>query len=365
MNDGITKVDVFTGGKEGHAVFRIPAIIMSKKGTLLAFCEGRKRIADMSENIIVFKRSTDGGATWEPLRVIARMGRDSLNNPTAVVVRETGRVVLFFQRYPYPSNEHRTMPGYVTRGFKAMLGYRALLSYETRSDDDGGTWSEPRDITRQVKRPAEVTTIASGPGIGIQLRRGLHAGRLLMPINQGPYGRWRVYVAYSDDRGETWVMGDFAPESGTGHANEVQLVELADGTVMLNARNQGGNNAHARKIATSANGGETWSTLVDDPALIEPTCQGSIVRHSDPLDHEKSVLLFSNPASRTARVCGTVRASFDEGKTWPMTRVIEPGNFAYSCLAVLGDKSIVCLYETGTAGGYEKIVLARFTMPFN
>jgi sialidase-1 len=356
-SENITKTDVFIGGTEGHAVYRIPSIVITRAGVLLALCEGRKSISDHSENTIVLKRGTDNGDMWEPLRVIARMGRDSLNNPQALIVRETGRVIVFFQNYPYPSNEHRVSPGLVEKKWQKWLGIRVLRSYEMHSDDDGVTWSLPRDITAQVKRPSKVTTIASGPGNGIELRRGEHAGRLVMPFNEGPYGKWRVYVAYSDDQGKTWTMGNVAPESGPGHANEVQVVELSDGSILLNARTQGG--TKHRKIATSKDGGQTWSSLTEDLTLIEPACQGSIIRHSDPLDGEKNILLFSNPASMTRREAGTIRASLDDGKSWPFAQLIEPGNFAYSSLVVLPDESVGCLYETGTRNGYEKIVFAR------
>ncbi|NMC07171.1 MAG: exo-alpha-sialidase [Candidatus Lokiarchaeota archaeon] len=354
-----SKVDVFVGGHEGFNVYRIPALVVTRDGVILAFCEGRKSISDMSENAIVLKRSVDGGKTWEPLRIIARMGKDSLNNPTAVVVRETGRIILFFQQYPWPSNEHRVVAGYVASPLKRWLGFRAVESWCMHSDDEGRTWSAPRNITRQVKPPAPVTTIASGPGIGIQLRRGRHPGRLLVPFNCGPYGHWRVYCAISDDGGETWRRGELAPEPGPGHANEVQVVELADanGTVLLNARNQGGGNKH-RKVAWSADGGETWSPLETDATLVDPVCQGSIIRHSDPVDGQASVLLFANPASHSRRENGTIRASFNEGKTWPVAHVIEPGNFAYCCLGTLPGNRVACLYETGEKGGYEKIVLA-------
>jgi sialidase-1 len=358
MMEGLptSKVDVFVGGQEGYGVYRIPSLVVTRKGTVLALCEGRTSISDMSENAIVLKRSVDGGMTWEPLRTIAKMGQDSLNNPEAVVVRETGRVILFFQRYPYPSNEHRAVAGYTASTLKRWLGFRAVESWCMHSDDDGATWSALRDITQQVKPPAPVTTIASGPGIGIQLRRGGHAGRLLMPFNCGPYGSWRVYCAYSDDDGETWRLGQFAPNPGPGHANEVQAVELADGAVLLNARNQGGGDKH-RKVTRSTDGGVSWSPLVTDATLLEPVCQGSIIRHSDPMDGEKSILLFANPASQSRREKGTIRASFDEAKTWPVVKVIEPGNFAYCCLGILPGKRVACLYETGEKSGYEKIVI--------
>ncbi|MBN2149884.1 MAG: exo-alpha-sialidase [Candidatus Lokiarchaeota archaeon] len=355
-NQRTSKSDVFVGGQEGFPVYRIPSLVVTRKGTLLAFCEGRQSISDTSQNAIVLKRSADGGETWEPLQAIARVGRDSLNNPQAVAVRETGRVILFFQRYPYPSNERTAVSGFSASRLKRLLGFRALDSWSMHSDDEGATWSAPVDVTRQVKPPAPATSIASGPGIGIQLRHGNHAGRLLMPFNCGPFGRWRVYCAFSDDAGGSWRLGQLAPEPGPGHANEVQVVERADGSVLLNARNQRG--VKRRKVATSDDGGVTWSPLAVDGALVDPGCQGSIIRHSDPQDGKGSTILFANPASDRSRENGTLRASFDEGKTWPVAKVIEPGRFAYCCLGTLPDKRVACLYETGDKSGYEKVVLA-------
>jgi sialidase-1 len=223
-----------------------------------------------------------------------------------------------------------------------------------QSDDQGQTWSKPRDITAGTKRPTEVTSVASGPGVGIQLRRGKNKARILAPFNQGPYGTWCVYAAISDDGGETWRYGKIAPQNGLGRANEVQMVELADGSILLNARTEGGH--RCRKMAVSRDGGETWSPLADVPELPDPKCMGSIVRYSDPLDGQRSRLLFSNAADKDNRRNGTLRLSYDEGKTWPVSRVVEPGDFAYSCLTVLPTGEIGCLYE---GDNYKRIIIVR------
>ena len=343
-------VDVFINGQDGYPAFRIPALITTRRGSLLAFAEGRASLSDHAENDIVLKRSTDGGKTWGPLQIIHEDGTNSLGNPTAVVVRETGRVLLMYQRYAAGFDEHKAEPG--------LDGPRICRTLIQHSDDDGGTWSRPRDVTAQVKRPVEVTSTATGPGVGIQLARGKHAGRILMPFNQGPYGKWKVYAAFSDDGGQSWRYGETAPEGAEGHANEVQFVELNDGSVMLNARNQGGGEK-LRKIATSRDGGETWSTTLHDTALIEPFCQASLLRHTGHGNPAKDVFLFSNPATKTGRTNGTIRLSRDEGKTWPVSRVLYPGGFAYSCLASLPDGSVGCLFERD---GTMKIAYARFTV---
>jgi iduronate 2-sulfatase len=338
--------DVFVQGKDQYPRIRIPAIVTTNRGTLLAFAEGRQA-GDHSENDIIMKRSLDGGQTWGPVQVLDDDGPLALNNPQPVVLPDSGRVLLIYQRNKH--GERTALPGYEGED----VGYTLLIF----SDDDGQTWSEPRDITRGVKRPAPVTSHAAGPGVGIVLRRGEHQGRIIMPYNQGPFGQWKVYAAYSDDEGETWTYGKTAPDDETGLGNEVQMVELADGTVMLNSRTQDG--TKHRKVAFSRDGGETWSPLRDDPTLIEPQCQGTILRYSDPLDGKRSRILFANPASQSGRQNGMIRLSYDEGKTWPVGKVVCPGSFAYSCLTVLPDGAIGLLYERD---GYRAISFCKVTL---
>jgi len=341
--------DVFVGGQDGYPAYRIPALIATQRGSLLAFAEGRATLRDHAENDIVMKRSTDAGKSWGPLQLIDEEGTNALNNPTAVVVRETGRIILMYQRYAKGFDEHTAEPGHD--------GPRICRTFTTHSDDDGMSWSDPVEVTSQVKRPTEATSTAAGPGIGIQLRRGQYAGRILMPFNQGPYGKWKVYAAFSDDGGKSWRYGETAPEGTKGYANEVQFIELSDGSVMLNARNQGGDKQ--RKIAISRDGGATWSATSNDTALIEPVCQAALLRHPGGGDPAKDVILFSNPATQTARTNGTIRLSRDEGKTWPVARVLYAGSFAYSGLASLPDGSMGCLFERD---GVKKISFARFTL---
>ncbi len=343
-------VDVFVNGQDGYPAFRIPALIATSRGTLLAFAEGRAHLRDHAENDIVLKRSTDGGKTWGPLQVVHEDGANSLGNPTAVIVRGTGRALLMYQRYAQGFDEHKAEPG--------LQGPRICRTYTQSSDDEGATWSRPVEVTAQVKRPTEVTSTAVGPGIGIQLRRGKHSGRILMPFNQGPFGKWKVYAVFSDDGGQSWRYGQTAPEGAAGHANEVQFAELKDGSILLNARNQGGG-LKQRKTAVSHDGGATWSTTLHDPALIEPVCQASLLRHPGTGDPTSDVFLFCNPATQTGRTNGMVRLSRDDGKTWPLARVLYPGGFAYSCLTSLPDGSVGCLFERD---GTTKISFARFSL---
>lgn len=340
--------DVFINGTEGYHTYRIPSVVCTPSGILIAFAEGRVSLSDHAQNDLVMKRSTDGGFTWEPLVVLDQDGENSLNNPQAVVL-SNGDILLMYNHYPKEGGEHYVKPG--------IEGNDICRIRLIKSKDDGKTWSPPRDITAQAKRPTWVTSAASGPGIGIQLTRGPHKGRIIMPFNQGPYHKWKVYTVYSDNSGKSWKYGEVAFEDSPGQGNEVQMVELSDGSVMLNARNEGGNKL--RKIAISHDGGQNWSGLTDDPNLPEPQCMGSVLRYSFPGENHPSIILFSNPASQTARENGMLRISYDEGKTWPESKQIYSGAFAYSCLTRLPDGTVGVLFE---ADGYKRITFSRMTL---
>ncbi|HKS36508.1 MAG TPA: sialidase family protein, partial [Verrucomicrobiae bacterium] len=195
------------------------------------------------------------------------------------------------------------------------------------------------------------TWYATGPGVGIQLR----SGRLVIPCDHIEAGTKRYYshVIYSDDRGKTWEMGGRAGPQ----VNECQVVEQSDGKLLLNMRSYAGK--QCRAVATSRDGGLTWSEITLAPDLVDPVCQASLIRSGARTRH--SLLLFSNPASaRRERM--TVRVSADEGFTWPLAQVLHTGPSAYSCLGELPDGGFACLYERGEKSPYEKISLARFKL---
>ena len=337
----VEKVDVFISGTEGFHTFRIPSIIVTKDGSVLAFCEGRANRADHSHNKIALKISSDGGRTWGPIRIIAADGDHCLNNPFPVLDAETGRILLMYNRWPWGFHEKDVVAGY--------QGQRINRCFVMFSDDSGSKWSPPGELTRQVK--PEGATAAVPTGVGIQLSRGLRRGRLIMPFVIHKKPNRGVTAVYSDDSGESWLCGETAADDLPGMAGEVQIVEMADGGLQLNARNiKGGQH---RKVSESRDNGMTWSDLRFDEELIEPGCMASVIRWN-------GNILFSNPAHEKERVNGVVRLSSDDGKTWSRLVVLEPGRFAYSCLTVFANGSIGCLYETGTNDPYEKIVLARF-----
>jgi len=345
----------FSSGDGGYGSIRIPAVTTSRTGVLLAFAEGRATPADQAANDLILRRSRDQGRTWEPLRVVQEDGANSLNNPTVVTDETTGRIFLIYQRVPAHLKEGS--PNIAT-GYEGPDIYRCLLTW---SDDDGQTWSEPRDITRSAKRAVSATTLASGPGIGIQLQRGPHAGRLLIPFNEGPYHHWNNYAVFSDDHGATWSWGDNVPgalvigKSGERRSqiNEVQMVELSDGSVRLNSRPFAAR--PVRKTAVSSDGGRTWSPVADVPEQPDPSCNASILRYAFPTNGMPGILLFSGPHG-TRRENGTVHLSRDDGVTWPVRRLLWPGFFAYSVLVRLPDGSAGCLFE---ADEYQRLVFAR------
>jgi len=350
--------DVFIAGQDGYQSIRIPSVVVTKLGVVLAFAEGRAANTDQAANDIILKRSRDGGRTWRPLQLIADDGANSLNNPTAVVEQESGRVFLMYQRIPAHLKERARN---VDTGYEGTNVYRNFITW---SDDDGATWAKPADITRTTKRPTRATTIASGPGIGIQLTRGPHQGRLLIPFNEGPYGQWNNFAVFSDDRGKTWtwgqdVPGAFVTDAKSGQRsqiNEVQMVELSDGAVRLNSRQFAG--AKVRKTSVSQDGGESWSPVEDVPALRDPSCNASILRYSFDDATGRGRILYSGPDS-TQRNNGTVQLSLDDGATWPVKRVLWPGGFAYSVLTRLPDGTVGCLFEPNDA---KRIVFARFSL---
>lgn len=346
------QVDVFISGADGYHTYRIPSLLVTKKGTLLALCEGRKHSRSDSGDIdLLCKRSQDGGKTWSQQQVVWDDKANTCGNPCPVVDEQTGTIWLLMTWNRGDDNE---------RQIKQGTGKDTRRVWVSRSDDDGLTWSVPVEITETTKQPAW-RWYATGPGVGIQLQKGAWKGRLVIPCDHSVAGSaanptgYNSHVIISDDHGETWQLGGvIAPQ-----VNECQVVELVDGTLMINMRNYDRSKT-TRAIATSADAGLTWSEVTHDRVLVEPICQASFIRYSWPGRNNKSRLLFSNPASTGKRVKMTVRLSYDEGKTWPVSKVLHPGPSAYSCLADLPDGDIACLYEMGKSHPYEKIVFARF-----
>lgn len=321
---------LYQASTEGYHTYRIPALVVSNKGTLLAFCEARKHSsADHGHIEMALKRSFDHGETWTDMQIIWNDGENTIGNPCPVVDQATGTIWLSFTW-----NNDRV--------------------FVTNSTDDGATWSEPTEITKEVKPPSW-GWYATGPTHGIQLS----TGRLLIPCDHREGSSrdvpMRSHVIYSDDHGHTWKLGGVLGEK----TDECVAVETMDGSIYLNMRSYRG--AHRRAYAWSQDGGETWSEVQLDPTLVEPVCQGSIVRFTDERSHDRNRVLFSNPAS-TERRRLTVRLSYDECRTWTAGKVLYEGPSAYSDLGIAADLSICCLYERGKERPYERITFARFSL---
>ena len=341
---------LFVRGEEGYHTFRIPSLLVTRRGVVLAFCEGRKRSAsDTGEVDLVLKRSVDGGNTWSKLQVVWRDPTQTCGNPCPVLESTTGTVHLLMTWNRGSDSESAII---------AQQSQDTRRVYVSESSDDGETWSRPREITTEVK-PTHWTWYATGPGAGIQIEHGPKAGRLVVPCDHIEAGtrRYGSHVIYSDDRGKSWQLGGTAPHP---QVNECEVVELDRGRLLLNMRNYDPA-VRARQIALSADGGESWTGQTHVPELMDSICQASIRRYSWPTPSQPGRILFSNPAS-LKREKMTVRLSLDDGATWPIARVVDPRPSAYSCLYPLPDGTMGLFYEAGENSPYEELILARFAM---
>lgn len=339
----LTQSDLLVGGEGGYHTYRIPALVVATTGNVLAFCEGRRDGRGDSGKIdLVLKRSTDGGKSWLPMQLVRSDGENVCGNPAPVVDETTGRIFLLSTWNRGSDTEKAILNG-------ASGDTRRVFIME--SADSGATWSVPREITADVKKP-HWRWYATGPGNGIQLTSGPNKGRLLIPANHSDHSDpakhpYRSHVIYSDDHGATWKLGGIEEEK----TNESTLVELCDGRILHNMRSYHGRNARA--LATSADGGLTWSALTLDTNLVDSVCQASLLR----IDCGK--ILFANPASRK-RENLSIRISADDAKTWSSGRTLHAGPSAYSCLAKLADGTLLCAYERGEKSPYDLIEFARF-----
>jgi sialidase-1 len=331
--------DVFTAGQDGYHTYRIPSLLLTSHGVLLAFAEARAAAHDSGHIELVMKRSFDEGKTWGALSVVARDIPNAVGDPCPVLDPSTGTVFLLHTRNLGTDTERAVLGG-------TSKGTRTVWVMSTA--DDGLTWTIPREITTSVKAK-NWTWYATGPGVGIQLR----GGRLLIPCNHAlaETKTYESHTIYSDDHGKNWQLGGISGVLG----NESQAVELSDGSVMTNMRSYRGK--HCRGVSISKDGGQTWTEIQDDPTLVDSLCQASLTRFER---DGRSHLLFANPADAKSRRNLTLRVSDDDGKTWPRSVVIEPGAAAYNCLAVFPDDTVGCLFERGN---YAHISFARLPIP--
>ena len=332
---------IFKEKTEGYSCFRIPAIVKTKSGVLLAFAEARKNnCGDAGDIDLVVKRSADNGKTWSESIMVWNDGSNTCGNPVPVIDESNGRVVLLMTWNLGEDN---------LGAINAGTSKDTRRVFVTSSDDEGKTWAAAKEITKDVKKPGWAW-YGTGPCHGIQLKQGKYAGRLVIPCDymslktaDSP-SRDSAHIIYSDDHGVTWKLGGIA---GRDHAAESSVAELSNGQLMLNIRNSSGG---ARLVANSADGGITWQEVRVDYSLVDPVCQGSV------LSYNKS-LFFSNPSS-TKRENMTIKMSTDDGGTWPKSYRVYSGPAAYSDIVMTSDTHIGIFYEAGYNKPYEGIVFS-------
>lgn len=335
---------IFRSGADGYSTFRIPAIVSTKSGKILAFAEGRVNGASDTGNIdLVMRSSTDGGETWSALRIIWNDGNNVCGNPAPVVDFETGEIHLLTTWNLGSDHESDIIDG------KSKDTRRVFVS---NSADDGENWSEPKEITPSVKKD-NWTWYATGPCHGIQLRNHENRGRLVIPCDHIEAGtkKYFSHIIYSDDHGNHWKLGGTTPQD---QVNECTVAELPDGKLMLNMRNYD-RTEKSRKISFSEDGGIIWTDIITDAALIEPICQASLL-----FTEEHQMLWFLNPASETARVNLTLKSNHNLGKTWQPAKILHAGPSAYSDLTLIDRNKLGCLFEGGIMNPYEGIIYTTF-----
>lgn len=338
-------VPVRNSGDDGVYAYRIPGLVTTKKGSLLAVYDARYHTAyDLQEDVdVALSRSVDGGRTWEPMRVIMDMGewgglpqsQNGIGDPSILVDEVTGRIwcaALWTHGMGNSRAWQASQPGMNPEEETGQV----ILVY---SDDDGKTWSKPQNITPQIKDPSW-RLILQGPGRGTCMQDGT----LVFPIQYvDSLAMPHASIIWSKDRGDTWKIGTPPQENTT----ESQVIQLQDGSLMLNMRD---NKGKSRAIYTTWDLGETWREHSSSrSALQEPVCMASLIKTTY---KGKEVLLFCNPNSTETRKDITIKVSLDGGLTWKEKNQVlldDQPCWGYSCLTVVTPGVIGVLYEGSTA----------------
>jgi sialidase-1 len=347
---------IFDGGADGYHSYRIPSLIRTTNGTLIAFAEGR--MADNKDygNInLVYKRSTDNGVSWSALGEVVGVGPGTWGNPTAVVDQSNGRVWLFMS---WNSGDHNQSG---TDGYQKIDTWGDRKVYVSYSDNNGASWSAQQDMTATLL-PTGYTWDAMGPGVGIQKSKTGATGRLIIPA----IGR----NIYSDDHGVSWHY-----QTIPGGTSEGTIIEKLNGGLIRNDRpvmSQWELSKRRRISVGSITSFPAWTSHAD---LLDPACQASVLRYTD----SPNRIMFLNSASTETRGKMRVRITYNEGTTWPISRrifdnlteqqAIDQGKGGYSSMAKTADNMVGALIEvnedTGNSGtSHRSIEFHKFNLPW-
>ncbi len=320
------------GEGNDYVSIRIPDII-NAGGTLVAVAEGRYKDSDQAQNDLIVSISKDYGKKWSKPVVAAKGGGPTCNNPCLVYDAVTKNIFLFYQKFPAGVKERDQKP----TGWDDPKCIRNFVCYSR----NGKSWSKPKDVTSTTKHE-DVDIMCSGPNPGVQLTRGEHKGRLVVPMNEGPFGDWTISANYSDNHGKTWKTGQKSAKNGG--VNEVSVVETETGGLFMVTRHWSG--GAVRKVSYSEDGGETWGPISEHKQLPCTGCQNGLARYSFSDEAEygnKGRILFSAPSS--GRTNGIIKMSYDDGKTWPVSKSVGMGPYAYSALCRLKKGTMGLLFE--------------------
>lgn len=369
----LEKIDLFNAGSGGYKLYHIPGVLVTAKGTVLAWCEARKKGSDWDQIDILLRRSTDGGKTFSKAVRIADVPGPKAKNPFALRVKGVDPNDVTYNNPVLIAGRDGTV--------HMVFCVEYMRCFYQRSTDDGVSWSRPVEITdtfAAFKSAYEWKVLATGPDHSIELQ----SGRLIVPVwlSTGTGGNAHrpsvTATIFSDDAGRTWRAGEIAVPCTEEwiNPNETVAIQLADGSVMLNVRNE--SKTHRRLVTVSKDGATGWSTPKFDEALLEPICMGGIVRYSSEAGGGKNRILFCNPhnleradgkeapGKNRDRKNVSVKLSYDEGKTWAVNKSLEPGWSAYSDIGVTPDGTILCIYGRGEKASFagDRLTLARFNL---
>lgn len=318
---------------EGVSCYRIPAIVTAPNGDILAAIDERvPSCGDLkwSKDInVVIRRSSDNGKTWTPIETVVNLPLgQSASDPSMIVDGITKEIFMFYN--------------YMDLDKERDVYYFQVV----KSSDNGKTWTQPQDITDQIAKAgwkSDFKFITSGRGIQTRSGKLLHT---MVNLSNG------LHLFGSDDHGKSWYLID----TPILPANESKVVELADGRWMINSRV---NKSGMRYVHISSDEGKSWTTS-PEPQLIDPGCNGSIIRYTSIEDgFKKNRLLFSNAKMEKGRENMTVRISYDEGETWSDGKTIYTGGSAYSSLTVLENGDIGLFFEKD---GYKENPFVSFSL---